>query len=205
MCRASAWEFYFLSWVSTPSVLICQQLSQLHDILIRAAWSMPMEAFPHFIQCRACFECSPTLFPSGVSGNRLTCNRDAVVGWQNDHVRKHISFGNMVSRPCLPGVSSISQQEALSGPNSLEDQKWFLLKFWGPLRSWCLFIISTRWMEGESCYNLNVTVEEGFVKWAGALSQAPSENVSAVQLTPELLILVASDCSVFCITVFFLL
>lgn len=96
-------------------------------------------------------------------------------------------------------------QEALSGPNSLEDQKCFLLKFYGLLPFWCLLIISTRWMEGESCYNLNVTVEEGFVKWAGALSQAPSENVSAVHLTPELLIWVASDCSEFCITVFFLL
>lgn len=60
-------------------------------------------------------------------------------------------------------------------------------------------------MEGESCYNLNVTVQEGFVKRAGAFSQAPSENVSAVQSTPELLILVASDCSEFFFMVFFLL
>lgn len=56
-----------------------------------------MEAFPHFTQCRAPFECSPTLFPSGVSENRLTYNRHAVVGWQNGHVRKYIPFGNMVS------------------------------------------------------------------------------------------------------------
>lgn len=87
-----------------------------------------------------------------------------MVGWQNDNVRKHIPFGNMVSGLWLPGMSSLTWQEALSGPNSLEDEKWFLLKFWGLLPSWCLLIISTRWMEGESCYNLNVTVEEGFVK-----------------------------------------
>lgn len=99
-----------------------------------------------------------------MSENRLTCNRNAVVGWQNDNVRKHIPFGNMVSGLWLPGMSSLTWQEALSGPNSLDDEKWFLLKFWGLLPSWCLLIISTRWMEGESCYNLNVTVEEGFVK-----------------------------------------
>lgn len=53
-------------------------------------------------------------------------------------------------------------------------------------------------MEGESCYKLNVTVQEGFVKRVGAFSQAQSENVSSEQLTPELLILDASDCSGFC-------
>ena len=98
---------------------------------------MPVEAFPLFIQCTAPFECSLALFPSGVSGNRLTYNRDAAVGWQSDHMRKCSSFSKMVSGLCLPGMSSLTQQEALSGPNSLEDQKWFL-KFWGLLPSWLL-------------------------------------------------------------------
>lgn len=97
---------------------------------------MPVEAFSHFIQCTAPFECSPAWFPSGVSGIRFAYSRGAVVGWQSDRVRKCISC-KTVSGLCLPGMSSLTRQEAPSGPNSLEDQKWFL-KFWGLLPSWLL-------------------------------------------------------------------
>lgn len=98
---------------------------------------MPVEAFSRFIQCTAPFECSPAFFPSGVSGNRLAYSRDAAVEWQSDHRRKCISFCKMVSRLCLLAMSSLTQQEDLSGLNSLEDQKQ-VLKFWGLLPSWLL-------------------------------------------------------------------
>lgn len=74
-----------------------------------------MEAFPHFIQCRAPFECSPALFPSGVSEGRLTYDRHAAVGWQNDHVRKYTPFGAMVSGLRYPGTSPPPGKRPLVG------------------------------------------------------------------------------------------
>lgn len=57
-------------------------ISSLH----KAVYSMPVDAFLHYIECTAPFECSPVLFPSGVSGSR-----GAVVQQQNDHTRECIS------------------------------------------------------------------------------------------------------------------
>lgn len=83
------------------------------------------------------FWVSQALFPSAVSENRLTYNGNAVAGCQRDHIEKCISFSKMVSGLCLPGMSSLNHQEAISGPNSLEDQKCFL-KFCRLLPSWLL-------------------------------------------------------------------
>ena len=59
--------------------------------------------------------------------SHLVC-LEAEVLWFNSKmiIRDNASLHKMVGGLCIPGISSLIQQEALREPNSLENQKCFL-------------------------------------------------------------------------------